>query len=160
MMQAFAFNIRRDKFKDPRVRRAFNFARFDFEEMNRQIFFGQYERIAELFRGHRACRDRVAEQELALLEPLRDKVPPEVFTTPYGNPVGGDQKAGLDNLRAGLRLLRQAGYEIRDQKLVDAKTGAPFTVELLADDPSAGGSTCSTSRDWNASAWRLDPLGR
>src|SRR5215470_11107548 len=50
IMQAFAFNVRRDKFKDPRVRRAFNFA-FDFEEMNRQLFFGQYKRIASYFEG-------------------------------------------------------------------------------------------------------------
>ena len=49
-MQAFAFNIRRDKFKDARVRRAFNFA-FDFEEMNKQIFFGQYKRIKSYFEG-------------------------------------------------------------------------------------------------------------
>ena len=54
VMQAFAFNIRRDKFKDPRVRRAFNFA-FDFEEMNRQLFFGPVQTHRELFRGHRAC---------------------------------------------------------------------------------------------------------
>ena len=50
IMQAFAFNIRRDKFKDPRVRLAFNYA-FDFEEMNKQIFFGQYTRIASYFEG-------------------------------------------------------------------------------------------------------------
>jgi microcin C transport system substrate-binding protein len=137
MMQAFAFNTRRDKFKDPRVRHAFDFA-FDFEQMNKQLFYGQYERIASYFYGTElAATGLPGPRELALLEPLRDKVPPEVFTTAYSNPVGGDPKAGLDNLRAGLRLMRQAGYEIRDQKLVDAKTGAPFTVELLADDPSA-----------------------
>src|SRR5207302_7915058 len=50
IMQAFAFNTRRDKFKDPRVRRAFNFA-YDFEEMNKQIFFGQYTRIKSYFEG-------------------------------------------------------------------------------------------------------------
>ncbi len=50
VMQAFALNIRRDKFKDPRVRRALNFA-FDFEEMNKQLFFGQYKRIASYFEG-------------------------------------------------------------------------------------------------------------
>ena len=49
-MQAFAFNIRRAKFQDPRVRLAFNYA-FDFEEMNKQIFFGQYTRIASYFQG-------------------------------------------------------------------------------------------------------------
>ena len=59
VMQAFAFNTRRDKFKDPRVRRAFNYA-FDFEEMNKQLFFGQYTRIAQLLRRHRTCRARPA----------------------------------------------------------------------------------------------------
>ena len=53
VMQAFAFNMRRDKFKDPRVRRAFNYA-FDFEEMNKQLFFGQYKRITSYFEGTRA----------------------------------------------------------------------------------------------------------
>ena len=56
-MQAFAFNIRRAKFADPRVRRAFNFA-LDFEEMNRQMFFGQYKRIESYFEGHGACGER------------------------------------------------------------------------------------------------------
>jgi len=137
VMQAFAFNTRRDKFKDPRVRHAFNFA-LDFEQMNKQLFYGRYERISSYFYGTElAATGLPSPQELALLEPLRDKVPPEVFTTPYSNPVGGDPKADLENLRAGLRLMRQAGYEIRDQKLVDAKTGTPFTVELLSEDPSA-----------------------
>ena len=53
-MQAFAFNIRRDQFKDARLRRAFNYA-FDFEEMNKQLFYGQYKRDRQLFRGRRAC---------------------------------------------------------------------------------------------------------
>jgi microcin C transport system substrate-binding protein len=119
------------------VRRAFNFA-LDFEDINKQLFYGQYERVSSYFHGTElAATGLPGEDELALLEPLRDKVPPEVFTTPYSNPVGGDPKAELDNLRAGLRLMRQAGYEIRDQKLVDAKTGTPFTVELLADEPSS-----------------------
>ena len=61
MMQAFAFNIRRDKFKDPRVRLAFNYA-FDFEEMNKQIFFGQYKRTAQLFRRHRTRGHRIADR--------------------------------------------------------------------------------------------------
>ena len=58
-MQAFAFNIRRDKFKDPRVRRAFNFA-FDFEEMNRQLFSDQYKRIGSYFEGTELGRNRRA----------------------------------------------------------------------------------------------------
>jgi microcin C transport system substrate-binding protein len=136
MMQAFAFNVRRDKFKDPRVRRAFNCA-FDFEEMNKQIFFGQYNRIASYFEGTElASTGLPAGRELEILQTVRDQVPPEVFTTPYANPVGGDSDAVRNNLREALRLLREAGYEVRDGRLVNSKTGEPYAVEFLADDPS------------------------
>ena len=134
-MQAFAFNIRRDKFKDPRVRRAFNFA-FDFEEMNRTIFFGKYTRIASYFEGTElAARGVPSGKELEILETVRDKVPADLFTKPYTNPVGGNPQAVRDNLRQALALFREAGYEIKDTKLVEAKTGAQFTVEFLVDDP-------------------------
>ena len=109
VMQAFVFNTRRDKFKDPRVRRAFNFA-FDFEEMNKQIFFGQYKRIASYFEGTElAARDLPQGQELAILETVRDKVPPEVFTEPFKNPGPAAPEAVRANLREGVRLLREAG---------------------------------------------------
>jgi len=136
IMQAFAFNIRREKFQDPLVRLAFNYA-FNFEEMNKQIFFDQYKRIASYFAGTElAATGLPAGRELELLEALRDKVPPEVFTKPYTNPVNGNPEAVRNNLREALRLLKQAGYEVRDQQLVKIKTGEPYTVELLAEDPS------------------------
>jgi microcin C transport system substrate-binding protein len=136
VMQAFAFNIRRDKFKDPKVRRALNYA-FDFEEMNKQIFFGQYKRIASYFEGTELASSGLPQgKELEILETVRDGVPPEVFTTAYSNPVGGSAETVRDNLREALKLLKEAGYEVRDKKLVDAKTGAPFTLELLGEDPS------------------------
>ena len=100
-MQAFAFNVRRDKFKDPRVRRAFNFA-FDFEEMNKQIFFGQYKRINSYFEGTElASSDLPQGKELEILETVRDKAPAEVFTTAYSNPVGGNAENVRSNLREG-----------------------------------------------------------
>jgi microcin C transport system substrate-binding protein len=136
LMQAFAFNIRRAKFQDPRVRRAFNFA-FDFEEMNRQIFFGQYKRITSYFEGTElASRGVPAGRELEILDTVRDKVPPELFTTPYSNPVGGNPQAVRGNLREAVRLLKEAGYEVRNEMLVNSKTGEPYTVEFLAEDPS------------------------
>ena len=74
--------LRRDKFKDARVRRAFNYA-FDFEEMNKQLFYGQYKRISSYFEGTELPRSGVPEgQELQILETVRNKVPAEVFTTP------------------------------------------------------------------------------
>ena len=137
IMQAFAFNLRRDKFKDARVRRAFNLA-FDFEEMNKQIFFGQYKRISSYFEGTElAWRDLPQGLELQILESVRDKVLPDVFTTAYANPVGGSPQAVRANLREATGLLREAGYEVRNQKLVNARTGEPFTVEFLVDDPTS-----------------------
>jgi microcin C transport system substrate-binding protein len=136
IMQAFAPNIRREKFADPRVRRALNFA-FDFEEMNRQIFFGQYKRISSYFDGTELASSGLPQgRELEILETVRAQVPAEVFTTAYTNPVGGNPEAVRDNLRAALRLLKQAGYEVRDRKLVDVKTGTQFAFELLVEDPS------------------------
>jgi microcin C transport system substrate-binding protein len=136
VMQCFAFNIRRDKFKDARVRRALNYA-FDFEEMNKQIFFGQYKRISSYFDGTELASSGLPQgKELEILETVRDSVPSEVFTTAYTNPVGGSTEAVRDNLREALKLLKDAGYEVRDRKLVDAKTGKPFELELLGEDPS------------------------
>jgi microcin C transport system substrate-binding protein len=134
-MQAFVLNLRRDQFKDARLRRAFNFA-FDFEEMNKQLFFGQYKRISSYFYGTDLASSGLPEgEELAILETVRDKVPAEVFTKAYENPVNGDPEAVRANLRESMRLLKEAGYEIKDRKLVDA-SGKPVTVEILVDDPS------------------------
>jgi microcin C transport system substrate-binding protein len=134
VMQAFAFNIRRDKFKDARVRLAFNFA-FDFEEMNKQIFFGEYKRVASYFAGTELASSGLPEgRELAILEKLRDMVPPEAFSKPYVNPIGGNRENVRANLREATRLLKEAGYEIRDLMLFDARTGQPFSVEMLTRD--------------------------
>ncbi len=136
VMQAFVFNTRRAKFSDPRVRRAFNHA-FDFEEMNKQLFFGQYKRIASYFEGTElAARGLPEGEELAILESVRDKVPPEVFTTPYINPVNGSPERVRENLREGVRLLREAGYEVKNRRLVSAKTGEPMTLEFLTESPT------------------------
>ena len=138
VMQAFVFNIRRDKFKDPRVRLAMNYA-FDFEEMNKQIFFGQYKRIASYFEGLELAATGLPEgKELEILETVRDKVPAEVFTKPYTNPVGGTPENVRANVREALRLLKEAGWEVRNQKLTNAQTGELFAIEFLvsAGDPN------------------------
>jgi microcin C transport system substrate-binding protein len=136
LMQGYVFNTRRDKFKDARVRHAFNFA-YDFEEMNKQLSFGQYSRIGSYFDGTELASSGLPEgQELEILQTVRDQVPPEVFTTLYTNPVNGNPEAVRANLREAVRLLKEAGYEIRDRRLVNVKTGEPFTAELLVQDPS------------------------
>jgi microcin C transport system substrate-binding protein len=137
VMQAWVFNIRRDKFKDWRLRLAMNYA-FDFEEMNKQIFFNQYKRITSYFEGTELASSGLPQgQELEILETVRDKVPPEVFTKPYTNPVGGTPENIRANMREALRLLKEAGYEVRNHKLTDVKTGEPFSIEFLI---SAGDS--------------------
>ena len=136
IMQAFVFNLRREKFQDPRVRRAFNYV-FNFEEMNKQLFFGSYIRIASYFQGtDLAATGLPTGRELELLETVRDKVPPDLFKKPYQNPVNGTPEQIRDNLREAVRLFKEAGYEIRDQQMVNAKTSEPFSVELLAADPN------------------------
>jgi microcin C transport system substrate-binding protein len=136
MMQAFVFNTRRSKFADPRLRRAFNFG-FDFETVNRDIFYGQYTRIASYFQGTElACSGLPEGRELEMLEPLHDQVPAEVFTTPYWNPVGGSLAADRKNLLQAIRLLETAGFAVRNLKLVNSRTGEPFKVEFLLADPS------------------------
>ncbi|WP_020187145.1 extracellular solute-binding protein [Methylopila sp. 73B] len=135
-MQGYAFNLRRDKFKDPRVRRAFNLA-FDFEEINKTIMFGQYVRIDSYFYGTELASKGLPEgKEREILESVKDKVPPKVFTAPYANPVGGSADATRANLREALRLLREAGWEVKDRKLVNAATGERMTVEFIYRDPS------------------------
>lgn len=141
VMQAFAFNIRRDKFSNPLLRRAFNFA-FNFEEMNRQLFYGQYQRIDSYFDGTELASSGIPKgQELDILKAVQKEVPAgfmpaEMFTQPYTNPVGGDALKLRQNLREALKLLRQAGYTIENTRLVHTKTKEPVTVELLVNDPS------------------------
>jgi microcin C transport system substrate-binding protein len=136
LMQAFALNLRRKQFQDARLRSAFNYV-YDFEEMNKQLFYGQYKRINSYFAGTELASSGLPEgRELQILEPLRDKVPPEVFTTPYQNPVNGNPENVRNNLREAMRLVRAAGYDIKDTRLVDS-SGQPVAVEILVEDPSS-----------------------
>ena len=135
VMVGFIPNLRREKFQDPRVRKALNHV-FDFEELNRTIFFEQYDRIDSFFYGSDLASAGLPEgQELEILESVRDKIPEEVFTTPYVNPVNGNPQNLRNNLREAVNLFREAGYEIRDGAMVDAETGEPFAFEILLRGP-------------------------
>jgi microcin C transport system substrate-binding protein len=134
-MQGYAFNLRRPLFSDVRLRRAFNYA-YDFEEQNRQLSFGEYQRDNSYFDGTELASSGLPEgKELEILETVRDKVPAEIFTVPYKNPVGGSAEAMRSNLRDAARLLKEAGFEIRDRKLI-GRDGKPVTVEFLIQDPN------------------------
>jgi microcin C transport system substrate-binding protein len=136
VMQAFVPNLRREKFQDPRVRLALSYA-LDFEDMNRTLFFNQYKRIESYFSGTELASSGLPPgKELAILETVRGQVPPEVFTKEFKAPVGGTEEARRANLRQAVKLLREAGYEIRDKRLVNAKTGEPFTIDFLLVSPA------------------------
>ncbi len=136
LMQGFFFNLRRPQFQDQRVRRAFALL-LDFEEMNKLLFFGQYERPKSYFHGSELASSGLPQGlEKEILESVRGKVPDDLFTKPYVIPTGGSQDAARANLREATRLLKEAGYEFKDRKLVNAKTGEPFRFELLINGPT------------------------
>lgn len=133
VMQALIVNLRLPKYQDARIRRALNFA-FDYETLKRTVFFNLYDRIDSFYFGTElAARNLPSPDELALLEPLRDKLPPAVFTTPYANPVGGTPEAVRDNLRQAVALFAEAGWTIQNGKMRNAK-GEPFRIEFLTND--------------------------
>jgi microcin C transport system substrate-binding protein len=135
-MQAFAFNIRRPKFQDPRVRQAFNFA-FDFEKINQELFYGQYQRTSSYFDGTELASSGLPQgRELEFLQAVRGEVPPEVFTTPYVNPLNGSNEAFRANLLNAMLLLFDAGFEVKEFVLIDPKSGEQLSVELLINRES------------------------
>ncbi|NTG72003.1 ABC transporter substrate-binding protein [Agrobacterium rhizogenes] len=136
IMQAMVLNLRRDQFKDQRVREALNYA-YDFEEMNRALAFGQLTRVNTFFFGTELASSGLPTgEELNILNSVKDKVPPEVFTTPYTNPVGGDPQKARNNLRKAVELFKEAGYVLKGNRMINEKTGQPFTMEILLGSPS------------------------
>jgi microcin C transport system substrate-binding protein len=130
-MQAFVYNTRRPAFQDARVRKALAHA-FDFDWMNKNLFFGTYIRTTSYFSNSElASRGLPGPEELKVLEPLRGKIPEEVFTKEYVPPDGSNHREAA---REALRLLQEAGWVVKDQKLVNAKTGEPMTFEILISD--------------------------
>lgn len=131
--QAFYLNLRREKFRDRRVREALALA-FDFEWTNKNIFYGLYERITSIFENYElAAHAPPDEAELALLEPLRGQVPDEVFTTPYTAPDAGGTLR--QNLRKASRLLTEAGWKVVDGMRENA-AGETFEIEFLTFAPT------------------------
>lgn len=130
-VQTFAFNLRRRKFRDLRVRKAISL-QFDFEWTNRTIFFDQYARPSSFFQG---SADLMPEgeptgAELALLEPFRADLPPEVFGPAYEPPQSDGSGRNRRALRQSTKLLKEAGWSVVDGKLVDV-TGEPFKLRFL-----------------------------
>ena len=134
-MQGFGYNLRRPIFQDPRVREALAYA-FDFEWSNKNLFYGAYQRTRSYFDNSELAATGVPKgQELQILDQFKGQIPAAVFTTEYDPP----KYDGSGNIRSGLekavKLLMAAGWTFKDEQLVNAKTGQPFTFEILLDNP-------------------------
>jgi microcin C transport system substrate-binding protein len=129
-MQGFAINMRRPLFKDVRVRHALALA-FDFEWENANLFYGAYTRTESYFSNSDLASSGVPRgAELALLEPFRAELPAALFTTPFKLPVTDGRGNNRAELTAALALLKQAGWEVKNRRLVNA-AGEPFQFEIL-----------------------------
>src|SRR5690606_18050708 len=136
VMVGFVPNLRRAPFQDVRVRKALNLA-FNFEELNRTIFYGQYQRIDSFFFGlpaFTAANALPTGRELELLNSVRDEVPPEVFTTLYTNPDNSEPGEVRANLQQAIKLMAEAGYTLKGNQMVD-KDGKPLAIELMLNGP-------------------------
>jgi microcin C transport system substrate-binding protein len=133
--QGFFINTRKDKYKDPRVRKALDFA-FNYEWTNKNIFYGLYARSASLFENSEMkAKGKPSPEELALLEPLRAKLSPAVFEDVYVPPVSDGSETDRRLLSAASKMLEEAGWTIKDGKRVNAK-GEMLDTEFLIFEPS------------------------
>lgn len=133
--QGWFLNVRRDKFKNPKLREALIVA-FDFEWTNKSLMYGSYQRTHSVFQNS----DMMAKgppdgAELALLEKFRGKVPDEVFGEPFVPPVSDGSGQDRAMLRRATQLLADAGYAVKNGKRV-APNGEPVTIEFLLDEPA------------------------
>ncbi|MGI8526716.1 MAG: extracellular solute-binding protein [Pseudolabrys sp.] len=133
--QGWFINTRRAKFKDRRLREALIDA-FDFEWTNKTLMYGSYDRTQSVFQNSKMMAAGKPEaDELALLEPLRGKVPDEVFGEPYVPPVTDGSGQDRTWLRRGSQLLQDAGYPVKNGKRT-LPSGEPLTIEFLLDEPT------------------------
>ncbi|WP_269933795.1 extracellular solute-binding protein [Serratia liquefaciens] len=126
-----AFNLHRPIFADRRVREAITLA-FDFDWMNKALYYDAYQRTNSYFQNTPYAASGYPDAaELALLAPLKGKVPAEVLTSIYQPPSSDGSGNDRQNLLKATQLLNQAGWEVKNQRLVNSKTGQPFSFELM-----------------------------
>src|SRR5258708_28253846 len=116
-MQGFIFNLRRDMFKDRRVRQAIALM-YDFEWQNKNLSYGFYSRTRSFFGNcELEAKGLPSPEELKILEPLRGKIPDEVFTTEWNPPKTDGSGNNREQARTAIGLLQEAGWEIKDRKM-------------------------------------------
>jgi len=134
-MQGFGFNTRRPLFQDRRVRQALGYL-FDFEWTNKNLFYGAYTRTESYFSNSELASSGLPSgDELNLLEKYRGEIPEDVFTAAYQPPKTDGTGNIRDSMRQALRLLKEAGWTVKNEKLVNDKTGQPFEFEFLLSQP-------------------------
>jgi microcin C transport system substrate-binding protein len=134
-MQAFVMNLRRPLFQDARVREALMTV-FDYEWLNANIFNGLYARTSSFFSNSELASSGLPTgRELEILERYRGRVPESVFTTEFRLPVTDGSGNNRDGLRRALTLMREAGWEVRNRRLVNSQ-GQPFSFEILLNGAS------------------------
>jgi microcin C transport system substrate-binding protein len=134
-MQGLVYNTRREIFKDKAVRQALAYA-FDFEWSNKNLFYDQYTRTRSYFdNSELAATGLPSQEELAILEPYRGKIPDEVFTKEYNPPKNEVPGKIRESLRTATKILKDAGWIIQDKKLVNVKTGIELKFEILLSSP-------------------------
>jgi microcin C transport system substrate-binding protein len=131
--QGFFINLRRDKFKDVRVRQALDLA-FDFEWSNANLFYKLYERTSSVFEGgDLEAQGKPMPEELELLDQMRGELRPEVYDEVYSPPVSNGSGADRKLLRKASELLDAAGWRVENGARVNDK-GERLTIEFLEDD--------------------------
>jgi microcin C transport system substrate-binding protein len=134
-MQSFAMNSRRAVFAERRVREAIAQV-FDFQWMNKNLFYGLYTRTDSYFSNSDLASSGLPQgDELTLLSQYRDKLPAELFTQPFTLPVTDGSGNNREGLRRALNLLKDSGWEIKERKLVN-KDGQQMSFEILSNDPT------------------------
>lgn len=129
-MQGFVFNLRKPMFQDVRVRKALSLL-LDYEWTNKQLFNGAYTRTSSYFENSdMAAKQPATPDELKILEPLRGKIPEQAFTEVFKNPVSDGSGMIREQQRQAYKLLKEAGWKIVDDKMVDAQ-GKPVVIEFL-----------------------------
>lgn len=131
MMQGLFMNTRRPLFQDKMLRRALILA-LDFEWLNENYFYNYYERLTSFYWGMEfAAQGLPSTEELKVLEPFTAKLAPEVLTQAYTLPKSTPARGHRAALTEAIKLLKNAGYDIRDGALVNERTGQPVTFEIL-----------------------------
>jgi len=134
-MQAYVMNNRLPLFADWRVRKALQYG-FDFQWLSQAMFYGAYKRTDSYFVNSDLASSGIPTgDELALLEPYRDQLPPELFSQPFTLPNFDEADGRRKALRDSMTLLNEAGWELRDKVLVNKETGQPFRFELIIRQP-------------------------